>query len=125
VKVIIGYVTEVKNEGYSSMRFVLPTTVAPRYTPPGQQPISDGTNVIEHTENSDVPLTINLDVSMNEEIHSVTSPTHSIISEAVSAKDLPGPNWQVECHTEFGCDANGSRFCGSYHFKRYLEASAF
>jgi len=97
VKVIIGYVTEVKNEGSSSLRFVLPTTVAPRYTPPGQQPISDGTGTntiqIQHTGNSDVPLTINLAVSMNEEIHSVTSPTHSIISEAVSAKDLPGPNW--------------------------------
>jgi len=95
VKVIIGYVTEVKNEGSSSMRFVLPTTVAPRYTPPGQQPISDGTgtNIIQHTGNSDVPLTINLAVSMNEEIYSVTSPTHSIISQPCSANDLPGPNW--------------------------------
>jgi len=81
VKVIIGYVTEVKNEGFSSLRFVLPTTIAPRYTPPGHRPISDGTNLMQHTGNSDVPLTINLAVSKNEEIHCIKSPTHSIVSE--------------------------------------------
>ena len=35
VKIVIGYVTEVKNEpGSNALRFFLPTTVAPRYIPP-------------------------------------------------------------------------------------------
>jgi len=93
VKVIVGYVTEVKNEGSSSMRFVLPTTIAPRYTPEGHQHISDGTNTIQHTGNSDVPLTINLAVSMNEEILSVKSPTHSILAEPCNGNDFPGAKW--------------------------------
>jgi hypothetical protein len=34
VKVVIGYVTEVKNEkGSKAQRFFIPTTVAPRYVP--------------------------------------------------------------------------------------------
>jgi len=35
VKVVIGYVTEVKNEkGSNALRFFIPTTVAPRYISP-------------------------------------------------------------------------------------------
>lgn len=49
-KIVLRYVTEVKNErGTPTIRFVIPTTIAPRYTPAGSNEKSREVDNIVHS----------------------------------------------------------------------------
>lgn len=80
VKIIIEYVTEVKNEpGTSTIRFYVPTTIAPRYVSPAET--HDQANDIKNMEfstTSPAPLSLKVTVSMLGGIKSIQSPTHKV-----------------------------------------------
>ncbi|CAL8104254.1 unnamed protein product [Orchesella dallaii] len=80
VKVIIGYVTQVKNEpGTNAIRFYIPTTVAPRYVSPSEK--DDKAKEIGNmrfSDSSPARLTLKVVVSLQDKIKSIESPTHSI-----------------------------------------------
>eukprot|EP00027_Filamoeba_sp_ATCC50430_P010934 CAMPEP_0168546528 /NCGR_PEP_ID=MMETSP0413-20121227/3547_1 /TAXON_ID=136452 /ORGANISM="Filamoeba nolandi, Strain NC-AS-23-1" /LENGTH=1128 /DNA_ID=CAMNT_0008576713 /DNA_START=165 /DNA_END=3551 /DNA_ORIENTATION=+ len=78
VTIRIQYVTPVEQNEAGEFRFVLSTTVAPKYTPPS--------SLQSQNENEDpmlvskVPykLAVNMDIEMTSSITDITSPTHDI-----------------------------------------------
>ncbi|CAL8143672.1 unnamed protein product [Orchesella dallaii] len=95
VKVIIGYVTEVKNEpGTNAIRFYIPTTVAPRYVSPSEKDEkAEDIRKMTYSDTSPAPLTLKVAVSLQDDIKSIESPTHSIKVEKQGP--VPGKqSWQ-------------------------------
>jgi Ca-activated chloride channel homolog len=85
--ITITYLTELGLEG-DDARFILPTTIAPRYTPalPPTSIFGDGhstNNILNAPTSSFVPYTfsVNIDVQMPSSIVKVTSPTHPLNAE--------------------------------------------
>lgn len=87
-KIIIEYVTEVKNEpGTNTIRFYVPTTIAPRYVSPSE--IDDQANDIKNMDfatSSPAPLSLKITVSMQGGIKSIESPTHKVNIEKSKPK---------------------------------------
>ncbi|CAG7721881.1 unnamed protein product [Allacma fusca] len=79
-KIVLGYVSEVKNEKDSSaIRFFIPTTVAPRYVPKRlDDEKSEDLKKMQFSESSPAPITIKVNVSIQGEIKTIESPTHKI-----------------------------------------------
>jgi hypothetical protein len=79
-KVVIKYISELPVEG-NAVRLTIPTTIAPRYTPP-----TDNTeeammlSCIKYASESPAPLMITANVYSKGAIKSVKSPTHPLIS---------------------------------------------
>ncbi|CAL8097329.1 unnamed protein product [Orchesella dallaii] len=95
VKVTIGYVTEVKNEpGTNAIRFYIPTTVAPRYVSPSEKDDkAEDIRKMKFSDTSPAPLTLKVAVSLQDDIKSIESPTHSIKVEKQGP--IPGKQtWQ-------------------------------
>ncbi|XP_037045008.1 von Willebrand factor A domain-containing protein 5A-like [Bradysia coprophila] len=80
VKIIIEYITEVKNEpGSDNIRFYVPTTIAPRYV--SAKETDDGAIAIRNMKfslTSPAPLSISVTISMQGGIKSIESPTHNV-----------------------------------------------
>eukprot|EP00294_Goniomonas_avonlea_P013028 CAMPEP_0114548258 /NCGR_PEP_ID=MMETSP0114-20121206/4886_1 /TAXON_ID=31324 /ORGANISM="Goniomonas sp, Strain m" /LENGTH=678 /DNA_ID=CAMNT_0001732837 /DNA_START=15 /DNA_END=2048 /DNA_ORIENTATION=- len=76
VRVRTTYVTELKAEG-DATRFLLPTTVAPRYTPAGVSGVPSGPSAVA---GGNWGLKLSLEVEMRSPIVSVTSPSHDVVS---------------------------------------------
>ena len=80
-KVVIKYISELPVEE-EAVRLTVPTTVAPRYTPP-----SDNTGEakalagITYTLDSPAPLVITTDVWSKNSIKTLRSPSHSVVGE--------------------------------------------
>jgi hypothetical protein len=80
-KVVIKYISELPVEG-RSVRLTVPTTIAPRYTPP-----SDNTEEarmlsgINYASDSSAPLRITTNVYSKGDIKTVKSPSHLLISQ--------------------------------------------
>ncbi|CAL8104173.1 unnamed protein product [Orchesella dallaii] len=79
-KVIIGYVTEVKNEiGTNASRFYIPTTVAPRYVSPTETKKKDEEVAkMKFMDIPSAPLTLTVSVFSQEDLRSIESPSHVI-----------------------------------------------
>jgi Ca-activated chloride channel family protein len=77
VKITITYVAQLETEG-ESLRFVLPTTIAPRYTPPDLQATSPKLVDIELEKEVPYKLTVQLNIQTVSDIQSIQSPSHSI-----------------------------------------------
>lgn len=80
MKVIIGYVTEVKNEpGTNTIRFYIPTTIAPRYISSSETD-DNAKNIKEMTFSLSSPalLSVKVAVSLQGGIKSIDSPTHNV-----------------------------------------------
>lgn len=82
MKIIIGYVTEVKNEGGANsgtIRFYIPTTIAPRYVSPSEA--DSAAKDIRHMDfslSSPAPLSLTVTVFLQGGIKSIESPTHNV-----------------------------------------------
>lgn len=78
VKIIIHYVTELKNEtGTNAIRFHIPATIAPRYV----SEVDDTMKDIHNTAFSSSPpvlLSLEVTVYLQGGIKSIKSPTHSV-----------------------------------------------
>lgn len=91
VKIIIEYITEVKNEpGTSNIRFYVPTTIAPRYVSNTETDVQaiDIKNM-EFSSSSPAPLSMQVRVSMQGGIKSIESPTHAVTIK----KSKPNEIW--------------------------------
>ena len=96
VIVRIGYVSEIKNDDQNDkLRFVLPTTIAPRYQAPNDsQPPSItgkmtgpiGATNVDDRRGSQYGLTVDLLAEMTGDITSVESPSHPIAVSNESPK---------------------------------------
>ncbi|XP_021948454.1 von Willebrand factor A domain-containing protein 5A [Folsomia candida] len=98
-KVVIGYVTEVKNDADShAIRFVIPTTVAPRYVPPSDHDQkSDDLANMTFSSTSPAPLNIKVVACIQGEIKSADSlSSHKILVKSKGTiPEQPGWNKAV------------------------------
>ncbi|XP_021950085.1 von Willebrand factor A domain-containing protein 5A [Folsomia candida] len=103
VKVVVGYVTEAKNDADThTVRFFLPTAITPRCLPTAKIPCcnsfsqrSKGSIImpeLQMTEESVAPLSIKVIASMQGKIKSVESPSHKIVVEH-KGEILQKPMW--------------------------------
>lgn len=85
VTVSLSYVTELvmKVNAESVIRFVLPTTVAPRYTPHGMESLSSSSGV----ETDHTALTVRIRSVLSGKVQSVECPTHKIVAVSQDEKD--------------------------------------
>lgn len=87
VKVIIEYITEVKNEpGTNNIRFYIPTTIAPRYVSPTETD-SQATEIknMSFSISSPAPLSIKATVSLHGGIKAIKSPTHEVSVQKIES----------------------------------------
>lgn len=79
----ITYITELSKHG-NQLRFVLPTTIAPRYTPQGfdASPISEFSEGINHVYG----LSIDINIEQSTFIESLSSPTHPLTQKILGKK---------------------------------------
>ncbi len=94
VKVVIGYVTEVKNEpGTNAIRFYIPTTIAPRYVPPTETDKGAmDIKAMKFSGESPAPLSIKVAVSLQGKIRSIECPTHQVKVD-MKGPIKENPNW--------------------------------
>lgn len=103
-KVIIGYVTEVKNEpGSNAIRFYIPTTIAPRYVSPSEtDDKAQDIKTMKFSPTTPAPLTLKVAISLQGKIKSIECPTHKVKVEKTGP--IPEkPTWEkatVELSTE-------------------------
>ncbi|CAL8124348.1 unnamed protein product [Orchesella dallaii] len=93
VEIMIHYVTEVKNEGETNaMRFYIPTTIAPRYVSPSEtdEKAKELRNMT-FSEYSPAPLSLHVEVNLQDEIKSIQSPTNAITVDKI----LPIPGKEL------------------------------
>ena len=92
----IGYVTEVKNENESkSMRFFIPTTVAPRYVSPSEKsdPKAQELAHMTFSYKSPAPLSIKVAACFQGQLQSIESPTHKIKVDGPKKMAEKQGNW--------------------------------
>ena len=89
-KIWINYISELPVEN-KSVRFTVPTTIAPRYVPPTDQ--TEAAKVISeipYSFNSPAPLNVNLEVVANSKIESISSPSHKFSTEIGATANKQG-----------------------------------
>ena len=87
VTIRINYITSVEQNEADIFRFVLPTTVAPRYSPPlpTEAPLNNNDPTVTQSQ-LPYKLSLSMDIEMISSISEISSPTHEILVDSTDNK---------------------------------------
>ena len=89
-EITVKYIQEVDNQE-GNPRFTLPTTIAPRYIPHGDENADKMMSLnFQYSVMKDIPISVQVDVFMKTLIKSISSPTHTLTEtlKPIKEKDM-------------------------------------